>query len=158
MHINVHDILVESVGFNRAYKITGEHPELGTVKLVQDIEGEITISKLESSLLVRGQITTEIELECDRCLRAFTRPITVTFSQIFAEAPTDDELPVAEDGTIDLAPLVEQEIVLHLPIKILHDPNCQGIENADETYTKKDTSPSLQAQARITKGTKRGST
>jgi uncharacterized protein len=152
MHINVRDILVESVGYSRAYKITGERPKLENVRLKADIEGETTISKLEAGLLVRGSVSTEIELECDRCLRTFTRPITVTFSQLFAEHPGDDELPVV-DGIIDLAPLAEQEILLHLPIKILHDPHCRGIENAAGKYTKGDTSTSLRSQARITKGT-----
>src|SRR6266403_4902173 len=131
MHINVRDILVESVGYSRAYKITGEHPDLESVKLTRDVEGEITISKLEVSLLVRGHIKTEIELECHRCLRTFNRPSQVNFSQIYMEHPVDDEFPI-EDGHIDLAPLIEQEILVNLPIKILHDPNCAGIENAPE--------------------------
>jgi uncharacterized metal-binding protein YceD (DUF177 family) len=49
------------------------------------------------------------------------------------------------DEIIDLAPLAEQEIILHLPIKILHDPDCPGIENAPEKYTKEDTSTSLRS-------------
>jgi uncharacterized protein len=157
MHINVRDILVESVGYSRAYKITGERPELDSVRLTTDIEGEITISKLEVGLLVRGSISTEVELTCDRCLRSFTRPIRVSFSQLFSEEPDDDDLPIT-DNEIDLAPLIEQEIILALPIKILHDPNCPGIENAPEKYTKEDISTSLKLKARITKGIQRGRT
>jgi uncharacterized metal-binding protein YceD (DUF177 family) len=157
MHINVRDILVESVGYSRAYKITGERPDLATVRLTSGIEGEITISKLEAGLLVRGSVSTEIELTCDRCLRTFTRPIRVSFSQLFSENPSDDDMLI-EDDEIDLAPLVEQEVILALPIKILHDPNCPGIENAPEKYTKEDISTSLKTKARITKGPKRGRT
>jgi uncharacterized metal-binding protein YceD (DUF177 family) len=150
MHINVRDILAEAVGYSRAYKITGERPTLESVRLAKDIEGEVTISRLDSGLLARGQVSTEIELVCHRCLRTFTRPTTVKFEQLFAEDPGDDELPII-DRTIDLAPLIEQEILLSLPIKILHAENCQGVENATE-YTKEDEGIRLKNQARITKG------
>jgi uncharacterized metal-binding protein YceD (DUF177 family) len=151
VHINVRDILAESVGYNRAYKISGERPHLETVRLTQDIEGEITISRLDSSLLVHGHITTEIELECHRCLRTFNRPTGLDFRQVYAEDPGEDEFPISDDA-IDLAPLLEQEILLHLPIKILHAPDCRGIENAAAKYTKEDSAIRLQDQARITKG------
>ena len=157
MQINVRDILVESVGYSRSYKITGERPSLESVRLTNEVEGEITISRLDSGLLVRGQVTTEVELECHRCLRTFNRPTKVKFKQLFAENPGDDELPITK-GTIDLAPLVEQEILLGLPIKILCQPDCKGIDSATDKYTKVDTPARLQDQARITKGTKRGRT
>jgi len=157
MHVDVRDILAESVGYSRAYKITGERPELKQAKLTKDIEGEITISRLELGLHAQGRLSTEIELVCDRCLRTFARLTQFHFQQLFAEEPTDDEMPI-KDGLIDLAPLAEQEILLSLPIKILHSPDCPGIDDAAEKYTKEDNGIRLQNQARITKGTKRGRT
>jgi uncharacterized protein len=157
MHINVRDYLAESVGYSHTYKITGERPHLANVGLTSGIEGEVTISKLEVGLLVRGHIQTEIQLECDRCLRTFNRPASVSFSQTYAEVPGDDDLPIV-DNEIDLAPLIDQEIVVSLPIKILHDPHCQGIQDASGKYTKEDTSTTLRSQARITKGNQRGRT
>lgn len=157
MHIHVRDILAESVGFNRAYKITGERPDLENARLTKDIEGEITISRLDNGLLVQGKVATEIELECNRCLRTFNRPVVVGFKQIYAEEPEDDELPIV-DETIDLAPLIEQEIILSLPLQILHDPNCPGIGPEAKQYTKETSAPRLADQARITKGIKRGRT
>jgi len=159
MHINVRDILVESVGYSRAYKVSGERPDLDTVKLTQDVEGEITISRLDSSLLVRGRLQTEIELECHRCLSTFTRPITIRLKQEYALAPDDEQMPI-DDGSIDIAQLIEQEIILSLPIKILDRPDCPGIVEAAGKYTKSDDmSARLENRAHITKGNnKRGRT
>jgi len=157
MHINVRDILVKSVGYSQAYKISGERPNLEGVRLTSDFEGEVTISRLDSGLSVRGGISTTIASECDRCLCTFERPAKVNFSQRFAEVPDDDEMPIT-DRHIDLAPLVEQEIILSLPIKTLCKPDCGGIENAPEKYTKEDTDNSLSTQARIKKGPHRGRT
>jgi uncharacterized metal-binding protein YceD (DUF177 family) len=157
MHINVRDILVESVGYSRDYKISGERPQLESVRLTQDVGGELQISRLDEQVLVRGHASTEIELECHRCLRTFNRPTRVNFQQLYSEVPGDEDLPII-DGELDLAPLVEQEIILGLPIKILCQPDCKGIEIAGEKYTRKDSPVSLRQQARITKGTKRGRT
>ncbi len=152
MHINVRDILAEEVGYNRSFTITGERPALESVVLTADINGEVRISRLEDGLLIQGQIITEVELECHRCLRSFTRPVSVAFTQVFAPAPTDDEMPIDGD-LLDLAPLIEQEILVNLPIKILCTPDCPGVEGAAEQYTKEDTpGPRVKDQARITKG------
>jgi uncharacterized metal-binding protein YceD (DUF177 family) len=156
MHVNVRDILAEAVGYSRSYKITGERPQLEAIRLTKDIGGEVTISRLDSSLLVRGHLQTEIELVCHRCLRTFTRPVSIRLEQLYAENPGDDEMPIV-DREIDLAPLAEQEIQLSLPIKILHADDCRGIENAPESYTSHEGN-SLKNQARITKGTQRGRT
>jgi uncharacterized metal-binding protein YceD (DUF177 family) len=157
MHINVRDILAESVGYSRAYKITGERPSLESAQLTSDIEGEITISRLDSGLLIDGHLAAELELVCDRCLSTFKRPTKVSVHQLFTEEPVDDEMPIVDDE-IDLAPLAEQELLLDLPIKILHSKDCKGIETAEGRYTKEDSVTRLQDQARIMKGTKRGRT
>jgi uncharacterized metal-binding protein YceD (DUF177 family) len=158
MHVDVRDILAESVGYSRAYAITGERPALEQVKLTQDIEGEITISRLELGLLAKGHLSTEIELVCDRCLHTFARPTSITFRQLFTQQPKDDEMPITR-RSIDLAPVVEQEILLSLPIKILHSEDCPGIEGPEGKYTKEDAGDTrLQDQARITKGNQRGRT
>ncbi len=159
MHINVSDILIESVGYSRIYTVSGERPELADVRLTQDIEGEISISRLDDSLLVRGHLQTEIELECHRCLSTFTRPIRISLSQEFASRPVDDQMPIT-DGQINLAPLIEQEIILSLPIKHLCRPDCPGIvEAAGKHITSTDTSSRPMSRARITtQGTTRGRT
>ncbi len=151
MHINVHDILAKDLGFQRSYTIHGERPVFKDVKLVADLEGQLHISRSESGLLVNGTIKTEIELECHRCLRTFHCPVTVTFSQSYRQDPGDDDLPIV-DGQIDLVPLIEQEILVSLPIKILCRPDCSGIEGLAGEYTGDKASTRLQDQARITKG------
>jgi uncharacterized protein len=109
-------------------------------------------------LLVRGQLYTEIELECHRCLSTFTQAVKISLTQEFAATPGDDQMPLDGDD-LDIAPLIEQEIILSLPIKVLDRPDCPGIVEAAGKYTKQeDVSARLQDRAHITKGTKRGRT
>jgi uncharacterized metal-binding protein YceD (DUF177 family) len=150
MHINVRDFLAESVGYSQSFAISGERPNLESVVLTADIVGDITVTRLQTpSVMVKGEISTEIQLECHRCLRTFSRPVRVHFKQLFAEQPKDDDMPII-DREIDIAPLIEQEIILSLPIKILDRPDCPGILSAEEqAATEPDTS--LQARAHISK-------
>jgi uncharacterized protein len=157
VQIDVRDILSEGVGFSREYKIEGEWPNLESVRLTKPIEGEISISRLDSGLLTKGKVATAVELECHRCLSTFSRPVETRFKQLFSQTPDDDEMPI-KHAKIDLAPLIEQEIILSLPIKILCKPDCEGIETAVDKYTKVETSARLGDQAHIMKGTKRGRT
>jgi uncharacterized metal-binding protein YceD (DUF177 family) len=159
MHINVRDILAEDVGYNRTYTIANERPSFGSLKLTQDIEGEIRISRLESGVLLTGFIQTALELECHRCLSTFTRPVRRNLKQVYAEQPRpeEEELPI-EDDAIDLAPLIEQEILVSLPIKILCRIDCPGVPGAETEYTSDKPSTRIGDKARITKGTQRGRT
>jgi uncharacterized protein len=127
MHINVRDILAESVGAQRSYKVSGERPELENSKLLAELKGECTISRLETGLLVQGRLESEVELQCHRCLRSFAHPVKLRFQQVYIEDPGDDELPIQRPGSIDLAPAIDQEIILSLPLKILCRPDCSGI-------------------------------
>lgn len=151
MHINVREFLAEDVGYRRTFAITGERPALTGVKLAADIEGEVTISRLDDGLLVQGTISTELDLVCDRCLHSFTRPNRISFDRIYRAKPVDDDLPIVGE-TIDLAPLIDQELVINQPIKQLHSPDCPGITT--QTDTSATAAPSLRVgdRARITKG------
>lgn len=157
MHINVRDFLAEDVGYNRTFAVTGERPHFESVKLTDDLEGELTISRLEEGLLVQGELKTAIELECHRCLRTFTRPVSIAFAQVYSLQPADDEIAFTGEE-IDLAPLIEQEILVNLPIKLLCTPDCQGIEGVADQYKTEPAGTRLKDQARITKGPQRGRT
>lgn len=151
MHVNVQEFLREDVGYRRSFAITGERLSFDALKLTKDIDGEIQISRLDDGLLVNGTITTELELVCDRCLRSFTRPARISFDRIYRDKPEDDDdLPIKADS-IDLSPLIEQELVLAQPIKQLDRPDCPGIVTKSDD---KASAPSMRVadRARITKG------
>ena len=126
MKINLSDILVQDLGYNRQFNIEGEALELSSVKLTGPVNGEFTVFRNESGLLVSGRVEADIELDCHRCLATFERHIRLGFSQPFSERPGDDDMPIV-GGEIDLAPLIEQEIILSLPIKLLCRVDCEGV-------------------------------
>lgn len=152
MHINVRDILASELGHSQTFTVTDERPEFDQITLTSPINGEVKISRLDNGLIIGGRVSGAIELECHRCLRSFSRPVSVRFNQLFTEKPEDDEMPIDENDTIDVVPLLQQEILLGLPIKILCRPDCPGVEDAPKDTITDGPDHSLGTTARITKG------
>lgn len=152
MHINVSDILAEDLGFNRTFTITDEHPDFDQITLTKPISGEVQIARLDNGIIANGRVSGAIELECHRCLRSYNRPVTVHFKQLFTEKPKDDEMPIDAEAQIDLAEILQQEILLSLPIKHLCRKDCPGVEDAPAGLVSDGPDHSLGTNARITKG------
>lgn len=75
---------------------------------------------------VKGRLETRLELECQRCLDALEVPLELDF-QLMVDAPDDlvrgssvDTL-YSEDGYIDIYAVVEDELILAIPLVALHD-------------------------------------
>lgn len=74
-----------------------------------------------------GTLAGELSLTCQRCLGLLRYPIDIRFSVVMARGPDEAErLPagldplIIEDETLSIAELVEDEILLKLPIVPMH--------------------------------------
>lgn len=126
MHIDVRDILFDTVGAARNFAISGERPALENLELAEPLSGEVKLTRLEEGILLTGRVKTAVQLECHRCLRTFSYPLEVPVEQLYAERPGEDELPI-ERFRVDLAPAIRQELLLALPIKQICGSDCPGI-------------------------------
>lgn len=139
MHIDVQDLLAQDLGFSRTFAIEGEQPEMLSLILTKPVNGSVKITKLEGErLAISGRVSTQLQLECHRCLRSYTSDTDTRFDQVFAGKPAEDELPI-DHHRIDLAPLIEQELIVHLPIKLLCQADCAGIAGAEKYIVTKGT-------------------
>lgn len=127
MHVKVSDIIAGEVGDSVSLIITEERPSLPDLILKQGINGVIGLTKTSFGLLTRGSIEAEIELECHRCLQTYPFSKTVKLVAEYGLRPEDEQWPIAQDETIDLAPLVRQELLVNLPIKQICRSDCLGL-------------------------------
>lgn len=110
--------------------------------LTQPANIKLHLVNTGASVLVRGKVETEIELECSRCLKTFKLPLSVTIEEEFSKHPPENKsggeielkeedfvYPIEKDNSIDLTEVIRQDLLLALPIKTLCSPDCQGIEN-----------------------------
>lgn len=114
--------------------------ETDSLVLTQPIQVKVHLTNTGNSVLVNGSLTTEIELECSRCLKSFKQPITVKLEEEYSPAAlehhgkgeteltaSDFVYPIEKDNSLDLKEMIRQNLLLALPIRPLCQPDCQGI-------------------------------
>lgn len=80
--------------------------------------------------VVKGHLEVELSIECQRCLKPVVQPVDLDF-ELLIDAPDNivqtsgiDTL-YSEDGAIDIFEVVEDELILGLPLVALHeDGSC----------------------------------
>lgn len=127
--INVGFIIHEEVGFAQEIPFELEKVKIDDLEL-RNLTGSVTIGRTPQGLVAQGKFSAETTLECVRCLKEFTQPITWEFTELYAftkKSVSESELLVPEDAQIDFAPLIREYALLEIPIKPLHDPDCKGL-------------------------------
>lgn len=105
---------------------------------LNDVEVSITLRRIRETLYLEGNIRTVVEMECSRCLDAARLPIDVPFKYVLAPMqkdhqeekelnPEDLDFIFYEDDLIDLDPLVIEQIILQIPMRILCREDCKGL-------------------------------
>ena len=80
--------------------------------------------------MLTGRLETSLELECQRCLKALEWPVTLDFSLMIDasdELVSDSSVDTlySDDGYIDIAEVVEDELLLAIPLVAMHeDTTC----------------------------------
>lgn len=140
LRIKVSDLL-EVGGAERKLTLSITIPDIkkgsDQIELVSPSELDLILTHVDHKILAQGKLKTEALLDCSRCLKEFKYPIRTQFSELFAEPSQfrEGEWEDIEerralsiiDGEIDLTFLVEQAILLALPMKPLCDKFCKGL-------------------------------
>lgn len=94
-----------------------------------EVSFEFSRNELELAML-SGQLETGLALQCQRCLQAIDTPVRLEFrllidaSDDLVEASGLDSV-YSDDGFIDIVEVVEDELILALPLVALHeDESC----------------------------------
>ncbi|GAA0176931.1 DUF177 domain-containing protein [Clostridium sediminicola] len=76
-----------------------------------------------------GVIEAHLKLTCSRCLEKFNYFLQFNFHEEFSKNEENDneEIIILEDNEIDFSSIVENNIVLNLPIKKLCKVDCLGL-------------------------------
>jgi len=95
---------------------------------VDFLHGKLRFIRTGRGILVQGTLHTGIFLECRRCLTETPVALEIALEELYVfQPPTAEEFTIDEDGVLDLAPLLRQEIILETPITVLCKPDCLGL-------------------------------
>ena len=87
---------------------------------------DLTVQKLDQSLLVQGKIGVVLECECARCLKPF--PYKIEVEEWAVDLPMEGEERVeVQNDCVDLTPYVREDILLGFPQHPLCRTECGGI-------------------------------
>lgn len=99
-----------------------------TAKAKGPLEAELTVQRDGESLIVTGRVSTVVSLQCGRCNKWNDWPIEIGQFVQLLEPPLDD--------TVDLTPLVREDILLDLPTVAVCPPKngkeCKRFPSADD--------------------------
>lgn len=85
------------------------------------------------SVLIEGEMQLTLEIPCDRCLQSVNVPLSVAFAhQVVApdkeEASSEEEEQNFMSGyDLDIDALMNNEILINMPVKVLCKEECKGI-------------------------------
>lgn len=79
--------------------------------------------------IVKGNIETDLEMECDRCSDSFRDHLVIPFEEEYTSQFDDEhwERNLLQGDYIDLKELIEDNILLYLSNKKLCKPDCKGL-------------------------------
>jgi uncharacterized protein len=100
---------------------------------------KVRISRAGQSILVEGEVETILRLQCVRCLKEFSYPLTSGFELTLhpsKEAPSEEETELGQEdmesnffeaGEIHLSEVACEQIFLEIPIQPLCQEGCKGL-------------------------------
>jgi uncharacterized protein len=103
------------------------------------LHSEVKIQKAGQSVLITGKIQTDLRLQCVRCLKEFTYPLSNEFDLTLhpsKEAPSEEETELGreemessffEGGEIHLSEIACEQVFLEIPYQPLCQEGCKGL-------------------------------
>lgn len=101
----------EDIGFVRPIAVSGD------------------ISSNGDTITLIAKVKTELELTCSRCLEKFNYPLNLNLTEEFSfDAEIEDEnIIILNNDNLDVTEVVENSIILTLPMKKLCNEDCKGL-------------------------------
>lgn len=92
------------------------------------VKGPIRLSRNKEGILVQGHLEVGYTGECARCLDPLSQTINVEIEELYGHpVRAGMEFAVSEDGVLDLAPLLRDEVWIATSHGVLCRDDCKGL-------------------------------
>jgi uncharacterized protein len=103
------------------------------------LQSEVKIRKTGRSILITGKVQTTLRLQCVRCLREFSYPLSSIFELTLhplKEAPSEEEIELGSEEMesnffkgeeIHLSEVACEQIFLEIPYQPICGEDCKGL-------------------------------
>lgn len=134
MQINVAQLLKETVGSSRNYKVDEriDKEDMGLVK------GEIVLIRTNRGILAKGTATVNVTGICSRCLSVIDYAVSFNMEDEFLPVidmadgsvlpeEFDESATIDDNNMLDLSEIIRQYTLLTMSTKPLCRPDCAGL-------------------------------
>ncbi|MBN1613297.1 MAG: DUF177 domain-containing protein [Deltaproteobacteria bacterium] len=100
---------------------------------VRKVDVSCRVAKVREKIFIEGSLEALLDQQCCRCLEIAQVPVRTAFRYVLIpEGSQGSEILPAEFGVyredrIDLDPLIYEQIVLQIPMKVLCMDDCKGL-------------------------------
>lgn len=131
IRLNLARLLEEPVGSRMRFDVDEAQQRLAEDLLVEFVWGTIEFTRTNRGIFGEGQLHSQVQLECARCLESFSQPIDFHLESQFGLPPINPQggtiFPIGVKGILDLTEALREQILLDLPMRPLCRPDCRGL-------------------------------
>ncbi len=130
LRFNFGFLLEANLGTSRTIELDYPSILLEDEMTLEPLTGTFQAIRNSKGIYITGELASNIETECARCLTPVLVPIQIELNDLFYHPPQQTpagEFAVGEDGFIDLAPLVRQLSLLEVPMQHFCRSDCKGL-------------------------------
>ncbi len=131
MRFNLARLLEEPVGSKMSFDIDEAQQRLAEDLRVDFVRGTVEFTRTNRGIFGEGQLHSQIQLECARCLETFSQPLDFHLESQFSSLPINPQggptFPIGVKGILDLTEALREHILLDLPMRPLCRPDCRGL-------------------------------
>lgn len=108
-------------------------PEIDEV--LSPLAVELTVINTGEGYLVTGDLSLKVGLRCSRCLKPFQTEVNVAIDELYKRRPEavvneelwDENEPFVEGHELDITGLIEDSVLMGIPMKALCQADCKGL-------------------------------
>ena len=113
--------------------------EIVSNAILSPVNAHLKIEKFDTEVLVKGELTAEVHLQCSRCLKDFQQALSIPVELVYhpaEELKSEDNYAIPSEELdmdfysgeeLDLFNIMKEQIELSLPMKPLCDDACKGL-------------------------------
>lgn len=130
MRFNVSYLLDAPIGAQDTIHLDERNVTLEDL-FVHHLVGGIRLTRIDNGLLAEGELGVNVDTECVRCLAEFSCHFKVELDDLIFALPSMPQslnpYRVMEDGWLNPAPALVEQIWLAFPLRPLCRPDCRGL-------------------------------
>jgi uncharacterized protein len=101
-------------------------PRDEVIRVVQPLEYDLEVQKVDKSLLVQGRLHLDLECQCVRCLKSFRYDLDLSPWTCHLPLQGEERAEVVND-CVELTPYIREDILLEFPRHPVCGPECRGL-------------------------------